>query len=119
MRHNINTIRTSHYPDDPRFLGLCDEYGFYLVDEADLECHGVLEVGDFHMLARDPRWEKAFLDRAERLVERDKNHPCVLIWSMGNKSGYDRNHISMAEWTKGRDASRPVHYEGAAPMRAI
>lgn len=114
-RHNINTIRTSHYPDDPRFLDLCDRYGFYLVDEADLECHGVLEAGDFHMLSRDPRWEKAFLDRAERLVERDKNHPCVLIWSMGNESGYDRNHISMAGWTKGRDASRPVHYEGAAP----
>ncbi len=114
-RHNINTIRASHYPDDPRFLDLCDEYGFYLVDEADLECHGVLEAGDFHMLTRDPRWEKAFLDRAERLVERDKNHPCVVIWSMGNESGYDANHISMARWTKARDASRPVHYEGAAP----
>lgn len=114
-RHNINTIRTSHYPDDPRFLDLCDQYGFYLVDEADLECHGVLVAGDFHMLAKDPRWEKAFLDRVERLVERDKNHPCVLIWSMGNESGYDVNHISMAEWTKRRDASRPVHYEGAAP----
>jgi len=114
-KHNINTIRTSHYPDDPRFLELCDRYGFYIIDEADLECHGVLEAGDFHMLTKNPLWEKAFLDRAERLVERDKNHPCVLIWSMGNESGYDRNHISMALWTRSRDASRPVHYEGAAP----
>ncbi len=114
-KHNINTIRTSHYPDDPRFLELCDRYGFYIIDEADLECHGVLEAGDFHMLTRDPLWERAFLDRAERLVERDKNHPCVLIWSMGNESGYDRNHISMALWTRNRDDSRPVHYEGAAP----
>ncbi|MGE5679224.1 MAG: glycoside hydrolase family 2 TIM barrel-domain containing protein, partial [Pseudomonadota bacterium] len=114
-RHNINTIRTSHYPDDPRFLDLCDEYGFYLVDEADLECHGVLEAGDFHMLTRDPSWEKAFMDRAVRLVERDKNHPSVIIWSMGNESGYGANHMRMAEWTKERDASRPVHYEGAAP----
>lgn len=114
-RHNINTIRTSHYPDDPRFLDLCDEYGFYLVDEADLECHGVFEAGDFHMLTRDPRWEKAFMDRAVRLVERDKNHPSVIIWSMGNESGYGANHMRMAEWTRERDATRPVHYEGAAP----
>ncbi|HYE83417.1 MAG TPA: glycoside hydrolase family 2 TIM barrel-domain containing protein [Clostridia bacterium] len=114
-RHNINAIRTSHYPDDPRFLDMCDEYGFYLVDEADLECHGVLEAGDFHMLAKDPRWEKAFLDRAERLVERDKNHASVLIWSMGNESGYDVNHMVMADWTKKRDRGRLVHYEGADP----
>lgn len=114
-RHNVNTIRTSHYPNDPRFLDLCDEYGFYIVDEADLECHGVAPAGDFHMLTKNPEWETAFLDRAERLVERDKNHPAVVIWSMGNESGYGINHIAMAVWTKNRDNSRPVHYEGAEP----
>jgi len=112
--HNINTIRTSHYPNDPRFLELCDEYGFYIVDEADLECHGCTTAGDFHYLSKDTEWQKAFLDRAQRLVERDKNHPCVIMWSMGNESGYDVNHIKMAEWTRQRDPDRPVHYEGAA-----
>lgn len=113
-RHNVNTIRTSHYPNDPRFLELCDEYGFYVVDEADLECHGVYRAGDFHMLTKNPAWEKAFLDRAYRLVERDKNYASVIIWSMGNESGYGQNHIEMAKWTKNRDSSRPIHYEGAA-----
>ncbi|GJM75305.1 hypothetical protein HMSSN036_75210 [Paenibacillus macerans] len=118
-RHNINTIRTSHYPNDPRFLDLCDEYGFYVIDEADLECHGVtqtgkIEEGSFHKLTVDPAWKEAFVERAVRMVERDKNHASVIIWSMGNESGYGPNHIAMAEWTKARDASRPVHYEGAA-----
>ncbi|OZB90923.1 glycoside hydrolase family 2 TIM barrel-domain containing protein [Paenibacillus sp. XY044] len=113
-RHNVNTVRTSHYPNDPRFLELCDRMGFYVVDEADLECHGLAVSGDFHQLTRDPDWEKAFVDRAIRLVERDKNHPCVIIWSMGNESGYGRNHIAMAEWTRSRDGSRLVHYEGAS-----
>ncbi|MBZ9686746.1 DUF4981 domain-containing protein [Clostridium estertheticum] len=114
--HNINTIRTSHYPNDPRFLDLCDEYGFYIVDEADLECHGVDNTGDFHMLTKNQHWEKAFLDRAIRLVERDKNHPSVIIWSLGNESGYGINHITMAKWTKHRDDSRLLHYEGAAEI---
>lgn len=119
-RHNVNTIRTSHYPNDTRFLDLCDEYGFYVIDEADLECHGIgsgdqaLE-GEFHRLTNDPAWKDAFVDRAVRMVERDKNHACVIIWSMGNESGYGPNHIAMQEWTRGRDSSRPVHYEGAAP----
>jgi beta-galactosidase len=113
-RHNVNTIRTSHYPNDPRFLDLCDEYGFYVVDEADLECHGVQPAGDFHMLTKNTDWKKSFLDRAERLVERDKNHAAVIIWSMGNESGYGVNHIAMAEWTRKRDNTRLVHYEGAA-----
>jgi beta-galactosidase len=114
-RHNVNTIRTSHYPNDPRFLDLCNEYGFYLIDEADLECHGVLHAGDYHMLTKNPDWEDAFLDRAIRMVERDKNHPSIVMWSMGNESGYDVNHMVMARWTKGRDTSRPVHYEGVDP----
>ncbi|WP_438445996.1 glycoside hydrolase family 2 TIM barrel-domain containing protein [Gorillibacterium sp. sgz5001074] len=117
--HNVNTIRTSHYPNDPRFLDLCDEYGFYVVDEADLECHGVRSAEEpaeeaFHMLTNDPDWQAAFVDRAVRMVERDKNHACVVMWSMGNESGYGSNHIAMARWTKERDPSRPVHYEGAA-----
>jgi beta-galactosidase len=114
-RHNVNTIRTSHYPNDPRFLDLCDEYGFYVVDESDLECHGGANAGDFHMLTKDPAWEKAFVDRVQRMVERDKNHACIFMWSMGNESGYGVNHIAMAEWTRSRDNSRLVHFEGAAP----
>ncbi|WP_135549917.1 glycoside hydrolase family 2 TIM barrel-domain containing protein [Paenibacillus cymbidii] len=120
-RHNVNTIRTSHYPNDPRFLDLCDEYGFYVVDEADLECHGIGSAegwaeGAFHKLSANPAWKEAFVDRAARMVERDKNHACVVIWSMGNESGYAGNHIAMAEWTRQRDTSRPVHYEGAAAI---
>jgi beta-galactosidase len=114
-QHNVNTIRTSHYPNDPRFLELCDEYGFYVIDEADLECHGMTRVNDWHGLSRSPEWKKSFIDRAERLVERDKNSPSVIIWSMGNESGYSVNHMAMAEYTKSRDNSRLVHYEGAAP----
>ena len=114
-KHNINAIRTSHYPNDPRFLDLCDEFGFYVVDEADLECHGMQAAGDYHRLTRDPAWEQAFLDRAVRMVERDKNHASVVIWSLGNESGYGRNHMAMAEWIRRRDASRPVHYEGSDP----
>lgn len=117
-QHNINTIRTSHYPSDTRFMDLCNEYGFYVVDEADLECHGIgneHQEGSSHMLTRDPAWKAAFLDRAVRMVERDKNHPCVVMWSLGNESGYGENHIAMAEWIKERDPSIPVHYEGAAP----
>jgi beta-galactosidase len=117
--HNVNTIRTSHYPNDPRFLDLCDKYGFYVVDEADLECHGLGTAegwaeGSFHRLSVNPDWQEAFVDRAVRMVERDKNHACIVMWSMGNESGYGANHIAMAEWTRKRDASRPVHYEGAA-----
>ncbi|BBI32941.1 glycoside hydrolase family 2 TIM barrel-domain containing protein [Cohnella abietis] len=117
-KHNVNTIRTSHYPNDSRFMDLCNEYGFYVVDEADLESHGIgtghIE-GSAHSISRDPDWKAAFMDRAVRMVERDKNHPCVVMWSLGNESGYEANHIAMAEWIRERDPSIPVHYEGAAP----
>ncbi|MED5019839.1 glycoside hydrolase family 2 TIM barrel-domain containing protein [Paenibacillus chibensis] len=113
-RHNVNTVRTSHYPNDPRFLELCDRFGFYVVDESDLECHGLAVSGDFHQLTQDPSWEKAFVDRVERMVERDKNHASVIMWSLGNESGYGANHIAMAKWAQKRDDSRLVHYEGAA-----
>ncbi|WP_327204614.1 glycoside hydrolase family 2 TIM barrel-domain containing protein [Paenibacillus polymyxa] len=115
-RYNINTIRSSHYPNDSKFLEICDEYGFYVIDEADLECHGVLPAtGTYHALTKNPAWRESFVERAERMIERDKNHPSVIIWSMGNESGFDANHIAMAEWAKVRDPSRPIHYEGAAP----
>jgi len=112
-RHNINAIRTSHYPNDPRFVEFCDELGFYLIDEADLETHGTYVAGDASMISRDPRFEEAYLDRMQRMVERDKNHVCIVMWSLGNESGYGENHIKMAEWTKSRDNTRLLHYEGA------
>ncbi|ANX00600.1 glycoside hydrolase [Thermoclostridium stercorarium subsp. leptospartum DSM 9219] len=112
-RHNINAIRTSHYPNDPRFLEYCNELGFYVIDEADLETHGVRHAGDFCMLSKDPSFAEAFLDRMQRMVERDKNNPCIVMWSLGNESGFGPNHRKMAEWTKSRDKSRLIHYEGA------
>ncbi|MHB8964223.1 MAG: glycoside hydrolase family 2 TIM barrel-domain containing protein, partial [Saccharofermentanales bacterium] len=111
-RHHINAIRTSHYPDDPRFPGLCDELGFYLIDEADLECHGADVAGDIHAISRDPLFAEAYLDRMRRMVERDKNHASIILWSLGNESGYGENHIAMAHWAKQRDPSRLIHYEG-------
>ena len=112
-RHNINAIRTSHYPNDPRFLELCDELGFYVIDEADLETHGCAPAGDIHSIAADPVFEKAFVDRMQLMVERDKNFPCIFMWSLGNESGHGINHVKMAEWARKRDGSRLLHYEGA------
>ncbi len=108
---NINTIRSSHYPDDPRFLELCSRYGMYVMDEADLECHGAWQQKCG--LESDPTWGFAFLDRMQRMVERDKNNACIFSWSLGNESCYGDNHIAMAVWTKARDNSRIIHYEGA------
>lgn len=110
-QHNINTIRTSHYPNDPRFPGLCDEYGFYLIDETDLECHGMACVGTWDQLTDDPTWEAAYLDRVARMYERDKNHASVLFWSLGNESGIGRNQNKMAEYLHSRDPRNLVHCE--------
>jgi beta-galactosidase len=107
--HNLNAVRTSHYPDDPTWYDLCDEYGIYLIDEANLETHG---LGGY--FSNVPAWNTAFMERAIRLVERDKNHPSVIIWSLGNESGCGPNHQAMAEWMHYYDPTRPVHYEGAA-----
>lgn len=112
-RHNVNTIRTSHYPNDPRFMLLCNYYGFYVMDEADLECHGAADAGDWNMLSANPDWELAYVDRMVRMVERDKNNTCVISWSLGNESGYGENHVKMAEYAKTRDNSRLIHYEGS------
>lgn len=111
-QHNINAVRTSHYPNDPRFYDLCDEYGLYVIDEADLECHGFEITGNIHQISDEPAWEAAYVDRMQRMVERDKNHPSIIMWSLGNESGFGRNHVAMAEWAKQRDPSRLIHYEG-------
>ncbi|MGW8317196.1 MAG: glycoside hydrolase family 2 TIM barrel-domain containing protein, partial [Bacteroidales bacterium] len=105
---NFNCIRTSHYPNDPYLYDLCDEYGILVIDEADLETHG--QGGK---LSNDPLWTHAFMDRAIRMVERDKNHPSVIIWSLGNESGRGPNHSAMAGWIHDFDITRPVHYEPA------
>jgi beta-galactosidase len=105
---NVNAVRTSHYPNAEAWYDLCDEYGLYLVDEANLESHAFI-----HDLCRDPRYAMAFVDRGQRMVERDKNHPSVILWSLGNESGYGPNHDAMAGVIRGLDPSRPLHYEGA------
>lgn len=107
-RHNINAVRTSHYCNDPKWYDLCDEYGLYILDEADLESHFYWD-----RFTKDPLWQPAFLDRAERMVARDKNRPCVIIWSLGNESGYGPNHDAMADWIRQYDPTRPVHYHPA------
>jgi beta-galactosidase/beta-glucuronidase len=110
---NINAVRTCHYPNDPHWYDLCDRYGLFLIDEANLETHGVWDVP-----TKDPIWHDAFVARAANMVQRDKNHPSVVIWSLGNESGYGPNHDAMAEWVRAHDATRPIHYESAreAPM---
>ena len=110
-RNNINTVRTSHYPNAPVWYDLCDEYGLYIIDEANIESHG-MGYGDAS-LAKDPDWEKAHLDRTISMVERDKNHPCVIVWSLGNEAGDGANFTATSNWIRGRDGTRPVHYERA------
>ena len=107
-QHNFNAVRTSHYPNDPLWLDLCDEVGILVVDEANLESHA-----NYNTLCRDPRWGRTFFERVERMVRRDKNHPCVIAWSLGNESGYGPNHDAAADWVRGYDSSRVLHHEGA------
>ncbi len=109
--HNVNMIRTSHYPNDPRFLELCDEYGLYVCDEADLECHGSQIYHTNNMLTNNPEWEESYLDRAKRMLERDKNHASIIMWSVGNESAPGCNHEKMVEYFRTRDGSRLVHAE--------
>ncbi|GAO48762.1 hypothetical protein G7K_2931-t1 [Saitoella complicata NRRL Y-17804] len=147
--HNINAVRTSHYPNDPRFYVMCDELGFWVIDECDLECHGfddavvrpidiedklrdqhpgLLEEGNWWAIhdkrqdivfgeatkytSDNPEWEAAYVERMKQLVHRDRNHACVIIWSLGNESFFGQNHVKMAEWAKEYDSTRLVHYEG-------
>lgn len=134
-RHNINAIRTSHQPSDPRLYDLADELGFWVMDEADLECHGFDTVHERNLpeserdksfeekkaityghagkwLSDNPEWENSYVDRAKQLVHRDKNHPSVVMWSLGNEAFYGRNFQAMYDWIKMCDNSRPIHYEG-------
>lgn len=119
---NINCVRTSHYPPSPQFLEVCDEVGLYVVDEADVECHGMTTRNctwayeSFHeeWPGQNPDWEEAMLERAVRMVERDKNFSSIIMWSMGNEAGIGKHFETMCVWTKKRDASRLVHYELAS-----
>ncbi|MDD7676314.1 MAG: glycoside hydrolase family 2 TIM barrel-domain containing protein [Eubacteriales bacterium] len=109
--HNVNMIRTSHYPNDPRLYELCDALGLYVCDEADLETHGMQRIGNWDALTDSPDWTEAYLDRARRMMERDKNHPCVIMWSVGNESGVGRNHRAMADYFHARMEGCIVHSE--------
>ncbi len=112
--HNINFIRTSHYPNDPRFLELCDRLGFYVCDETDIETHGFQPVGNWDELTNNPDWSEAYLDRAERMAERDKNHACVLMWSVGNESGTGLNHRLQYAYFHKRIPGAIVHCEDSS-----
>ncbi len=110
-RHNINTIRTSHYPNDPRFLGLCDKLGFYVIDETDIETHGSHPLNFWDYFTNSPDWTESYLDRAERMFERDKNRVCVIMWSVGNESGTGMNHAAMYDYFHKRMPGCLVHSE--------
>jgi len=109
-QHNINAVRTSHYPDAPQFLDFCDKYGIYVIDECDLETHG-FGCNTADMPTNIPSWRAAFVDRMQRMVERDKNHVSVIMWSLGNESGFGPNHVAMAKWVRKNEPTRPIHYE--------
>jgi beta-galactosidase len=107
-RHNVNAVRTAHYPNAPAFLDLCDELGLYVVGEANVESHAWNTS-----LCHDPRYRSTIVSRVTRMVERDRNHPSVIMWSLGNESGYGEPHDAAAAWIRANDGTRPVHYEGA------
>lgn len=107
-RWGFNALRTSHYPNDPYLLDLCDELGLYVIAEADVESHGWYDD-----VCHDPRYRSAFVDRVARMIERDRHHPSIIAWSLGNESGYGANHDAAAGWVRRADPSRPLHYEGA------
>ena len=107
-QHNVNAVRCSHYPNDPRFLDLCDEIGLYVIDEANVESHGWNTS-----LCHDARYTDTIVSRISRMVQRDRNHPCIVMWSLGNESGYGAVHDAAAAWIRNVDSSRPIHYEPA------
>jgi len=108
-QNNFNAVRTAHYPNHPVWYELCDQYGLYVVDEANVETHGQFPMC---RLSNDPSWLNAYMRRMTRMVDRDKNHPSIIIWSLGNESGIGNNHHAMYQWTKLKDPTRPVQYEG-------
>lgn len=109
---NINAIRTSHYPNSYYLYDLCDEYGMYLIAETDLECHGFELTGDYKWITDDPSWELAYVSRMTRMIERDKNHPAIIFWSLGNESAFGCNFRKMTDVAHEMDPTRLVHYEG-------
>lgn len=108
-QNNFNAVRCSHYPNHPRWYTLCDRYGLYVVDEANIETHGMVPM---NRLSDDPTWLPAMSQRVTRMVQRDRNHPSIIIWSLGNESGHGANHDALYRWLKSEDPSRPVQYEG-------
>lgn len=117
-QHNINSVRTSHYPDDPRWYDLCDEYGLYVMDECDLEVHGwAWKLDD--QPNKHPLWKDAMVDRMVRMVHRDKNRTSVIMWSLGNESGQGLNHDAMYQAAKAIDPVRPIHYESDATLQSV
>lgn len=108
-RYNFNAVRCSHYPNHPLWYRLCDRYGLYVVDEANIETHGMQPM---NRLSDDPRWFAAYSERVTRMVQRDRNHPCIIIWSLGNESGHGSTHDALYRWIKSADPTRPVQYEG-------
>ncbi len=110
-QNNLNTVRTSHYPDSPVWYDLCDKYGIYLIDEANIESHGMGHHEN--PIANDPLWKQAHLERVQRMVERDKNHPSIIIWSLGNEAGDGTNFEAASAWAHERDSTRLVQYEPA------
>lgn len=114
-QNNFNAVRCSHYPNHPRWYQLCDEYGLYVVDEANIETHGMVPM---NRLSDDPLWLPAMSQRVTRMVQRDRNHPCIIIWSLGNESGHGANHDALYFWLKSEDPSRPVQYEGGGANTA-
>ncbi|MGL6259026.1 beta-galactosidase [Vibrio sp. WXL210] len=108
-QNNFNAVRTAHYPNHPRWYELCDEYGLYVCDEANIETHGMQPM---NRLSSDPQWANAFMERYTQMVMRDKNHASIILWSLGNESGHGANHNAMYGWSKQFDPSRPVQYEG-------
>lgn len=140
-RHNVNALRCSHYPSHPRLYELCDELGLWVMDEADLECHGfydaiarpldIPESMDYEerkkltfdqaaqFTTNNPEWKEAYVDRMVQMVQRDKNHSCIVIWSLGNEAFYGSNHQAMYDYVKQVDPSRPVHYEGDMEAKTV
>ena len=120
-RLNFNAVRTSHYPNHPLWYHLCDKYGLYVMDEANIECHGLANIRQAGLTmenepANNVEWLNAFMERCVRMVERDKNHPSVIIWSLGNEAGYGFNHEAIAAWISAYDPTRPIFYDGASRL---
>ncbi len=117
--NHMNAIRTSHYPNNPFFYDLCNALGIYVIDEADLESHGLEVVETDTLMCDDKTYETLYVDRIERMVERDRNHACVVMWSLGNESAYGVNFNAMYQWCKRHEPSRPIHYESDAHNASV